>query len=158
MPYYVKVTPEVKKQILPDYVVKPKAKDGNYLLFQSDLIGVPGNTLQERVDHVGGALLTPDERRAEGLGTVETPAKCYTPVEYGGTAVAANSSKDEEKTAVASASSNTETPTNATAEVNIPSVIMDGGNGEDNSEDEEEAESQDNSNNSTKEESEVKHE
>lgn len=84
MPYYVKVTPKVREKILPDYVNKPKSKDGNYLLFQADLIGVEGNTLQERVDHVGGALLTPDECKAERLGTVETPAECYTPAEYGG--------------------------------------------------------------------------
>lgn len=84
MPYYVKVTPEVKSQILPDNVKKPKAKDGNYILFQNDLIGIKGNTLQERVNNVGGALLTPAERKAEGDGTVEYPAHCYTPEEYGG--------------------------------------------------------------------------
>lgn len=84
MPYYVKVTPKVKEQILPSYVKKPKAKDGNYLLFQNDLIGIEGNTLSERCSRVGGALLTPAERKAEGDGTVENPAYCYTPKEYGG--------------------------------------------------------------------------
>lgn len=118
MPYYVKVTPEVKRQILPDYVVKPKSADGNYLLFQTDLIGIEGNTLQERVDHVGGALLTPDERRAEGLGTAEPPAKCYTPIEYGGTASVQSATKESSSQPVESASA-------AVADVVIPSVIRD---------------------------------
>ena len=139
MPYYVKVTPEVKKQILPEYVVKPKAADGNYLLFQSDLIGVEGNTLKDRADRVGGALLTPDERKAEGNGTADPPAKCYTPEEYGGTvstkAAAYNSAND-----VPSQGSDM---SNVTADVVIPSVIEEGA-------DEDKAE--------TKEESEVDHE
>lgn len=126
MPYYVKVTPKVRAQILPDYTVKTRSKDGNYLLFQSDLIGIKGNTLQERADNVGGALLTPDECKAERLGTVETPAKCYTPAEYGGA--------DEKEASTEGGASldgpPTETPSeNAPAEgtqdVVIPSVIVD---------------------------------
>lgn len=84
MPYYVKVTPQVRNKILPAYTVKPQAKDGNYLLFQKDLIGLKGNTLSERVKNVGGALLTPAQCKAEREGTVESPAYCYTPEEYGG--------------------------------------------------------------------------
>lgn len=84
MPYYVKVTPQVRDKILPAYTVKPQAKDGNYLLFQKDLIGLKGNTLSERVKNVGGALLTPAQCKAERDGTVEAPAYCYTPEEYGG--------------------------------------------------------------------------
>lgn len=84
MPYYVKVTPQVRNKILPDCTKKPKSKDGNYLLFQGDLIGIKGNTLSERVSNVGGALLTPAECKAEREGTVDSPAHCYTPAEYGG--------------------------------------------------------------------------
>lgn len=84
MPYYVKVTPQVRNKILPDCTKKPKSKDGNYLLFQGELIGIKGNTLSERVSNVGGALLTPDECKAERDGTVDSPAYCYTPAEYGG--------------------------------------------------------------------------
>lgn len=111
MPYYVKVTPEVKSQILPDNVKKPMAKDGNYLLFQNDLIGIKGNTLQERVSNVGGALLTPAERKAEGDGTVEFPAHCYTPKEYGGTEDGENEKSGENYV-------------QPTAGVNVPEVIV----------------------------------
>lgn len=112
MPYYVKVTPEVRNKILPDYTKKPKAKDGNYLLFQSDLIGIKGNTLSERVANVGGALLTPAECKAERDGTVDSPAHCFTPAEYGG--------EDE---SVASQYMEKSQPTSVgTQTVNIPSV------------------------------------
>lgn len=152
MPYYVKVTPEVKSQILPDYVVKPKAKDGNYLLFQTDLIGVPGNTLQERVDHVGGALLTPDERRAEGLGTANPPAKCYTPSEYGGTDTHEESS-DADNTKGSSQPS-------ATVDVVIPPVIGESSeeNVNNNTDESDADKAEDESKSSTRKESEVSHE
>lgn len=112
MPYYVKVTPQVRNKILPDYTKKPKAKDGNFLLFQSDLIGIKGNTLSERVANVGGALLTPAECKAERDGTVDSPAYCFTPAEYGG-----------EGESVASQSLEKSQPTSVgTQTVNIPSV------------------------------------
>lgn len=137
MPYYVKVTPQVRNKILPDYTKKPKAKDGNYLLFQSDLIGIKGNTLSERVANVGGALLTPAECKAERDGTVDSPAYCFTPAEYGG-----------ENESVSSQSMEKSQPTSVgTQTVNIPSVeapSSTGGNEADG--------------NVTKEESEVSHE
>ncbi len=113
MPYYIKVTPEVKRQILPDYVNKPKSADGNYLLFQSDLIGVEGNTLQDRVDRVGGALLTPAERKAEGLGTANPPAECYTPKAYGG----------KDKTDTTETSTNVQQSSKETTETVVPEVV-----------------------------------
>lgn len=78
MPYYVKVKPEVRARILPSHITGTKAKDGNIILFQSDLIGVQGATLSDRVTFVGGALLTPKEARQEIDGT-KTPAYCYDP-------------------------------------------------------------------------------
>ena len=114
MPYYVKVTPQVRNKILPDYTKKPKSKDGNYLLFQSDLIGIKGNTLSERVANVGGALLTPAECKAERDGTVDSPAHCFTPAEYGG---------DSQSESVASQSlGQSQHSVSGTQTVNIPSV------------------------------------
>ena len=137
MPYYVKVTPEVKRQILPDYVSKPQSKDGNFLLFQTDLIGVEGNTLQERVDKVGGALLTPDERRAEGLGTANPPAKCYTPVEYGG-------SGDVSEATTPATVEGAENSEQTVTEVNVPKVIVEtDGNPASSTDNEEESEVKD---------------
>lgn len=112
MPYYVKVTPKVRNKILPEYTKKPKSKDGNFLLFQNDLIGIKGNTLSERVANVGGALLTPAECKAEREGTVGTPAYCYTPVEYGG----------EEQGIATHFDGQSQSPAVGTQSVNIPSV------------------------------------
>lgn len=78
MPYYVKVKPEVRARILPSHITGTKAKDGNIILFQSDLIGVDGATLSDRVAAIGGALLTPKEAKQEIDGT-KTPAYCYDP-------------------------------------------------------------------------------
>ena len=114
MPYYVKVTPQVRNKILPDYTKKPKSKDGNYLLFQSDLIGIKGNTLSERVENVGGALLTPAECKAERDGTVNSPAYCYTPAEY--------SDEEQGKSAASQSTKQAQSTVNGTQDVNIPSV------------------------------------
>ena len=88
MPYYVKVTKKVREALLPAYLVVQRTFDGNYLLFQSALSRVEGNTLSERCAAVGGSLITPLEVAGEINGT--SCASCYTPKKYGG---------DEEKNA-----------------------------------------------------------
>lgn len=82
MPYYVKVTKKVREALLPAYLVVRRTFDGNYLLFQSALSKVEGNTLSERCAAVGGSLITPLEVAGEVNGT--SCASCYTPKEYGG--------------------------------------------------------------------------
>lgn len=82
MPYYVKVTKKVRETLLPAYLVVQRTFDGNYLLFQSALSKVEGNTLSERCAAVGGSLITPLEVAGEVNGT--SCASCYTPKEYGG--------------------------------------------------------------------------
>lgn len=81
MAYYVKVKPSVKERIVPPAVTGKKAADGNIILFQSDLNGINGLTLSDRVAAVGGALLTQEETRKEIDGTCEHPAECYDPEE-----------------------------------------------------------------------------
>lgn len=82
MPYYVKVTKKVREALLPAYLVVQRTFDGNYLLFQSALSKVEGNTLSERCAAVGGSLITPLDVAGEVNGT--SCAYCYTPKEYGG--------------------------------------------------------------------------
>ena len=82
MPYYVKVTKKVREALLPAYLVVQRTFDGNYLLFQSALSKVEGNTLSGRCAAVGGSLITPLEVAGEVNGT--SCASCYTPKEYGG--------------------------------------------------------------------------
>lgn len=82
MPYYIKVTKKVREALLPAYLVVQRTFDGNYLLFQSALSKVEGNTLSERCAAVGGSLITPLDVAGEVNGT--SCASCYTPKEYGG--------------------------------------------------------------------------
>lgn len=82
MPYYVKVTKKVREALLPAYLVVQRTFDGNYLLFQSALSKVEGNTLSERCAAVGGSLITPLDVAGEVNGT--SCASCYTPKKYGG--------------------------------------------------------------------------
>lgn len=82
MPYYVKVTKKVREALLPAYLVVRRTFDGNYLLFQSALSKVEGNTLSERCAAMGGSLITPLDVAGEVNGT--SCASCYTPKEYGG--------------------------------------------------------------------------
>lgn len=83
MGYYVKVTKEVADKILPMGVRATMTKDGNCLLWQSELNGLEGVNLSERATRVGGVLLTASEAKEETDGSVEG-AYCFTPVEYGG--------------------------------------------------------------------------
>lgn len=84
MKYYVKVTETVAKAILQDGVPLTKTKDGNCLLYQSELNGVEGLNLTERANNLGGSLVPEVNALAEVNGTTDKPAHCYTPVEYGG--------------------------------------------------------------------------
>lgn len=108
MPYYVKVTKKVREAILPAYLVVQKTFDGNYLLFQSALEKVGGNTLSERCERIGGALLTPLEAKAEIKGASCLP--CHTPKEYGGEDAEENAAPDVD-TGIGAGSEGTDTGT-----------------------------------------------
>lgn len=108
MPYYVKVTKKVREAILPAYLVVQKTFDGNYLLFQSALEKVEGNTLSERCERIGGALLTPLEAKAEIKGASCLP--CHTPKEYGGEDTEENAAPDVD-TGIGAGSESTDTGT-----------------------------------------------
>ena len=84
MKYYVKVTKQVAEVIIKSGVPLTMTSDGNCLLYQSELNGVDGVNLNERVANVGGSLIAESDALAEIKGTTDTPASCYTPVEFGG--------------------------------------------------------------------------
>lgn len=83
MIYYIKVTPEVAKRFC-NPVLRNRTKDGNILLWMGDLNQVPGDTLKERANYVGGALLTTNQANDEYWGYTEDLAGCYTPDYFGG--------------------------------------------------------------------------
>lgn len=80
MAFYVKVTQDVA-----DYLgvteIRNKTADGNVLLWQADLNSLPGETIFERAQSVGGVCLQPVQAKAEIDGT-DTPAEVYTPEQY----------------------------------------------------------------------------
>ena len=84
MKYYVKVTKQVAEKIIRSGVPLTMTSDGNCLLYQSELNGVDGVNLNERAANVGGSLVADSDALAEIKGTTDTPASCYTPVEFGG--------------------------------------------------------------------------
>lgn len=84
MKYYVKVTKQVAETIIKSGVPLTMTSDGNCLLYQSELNGVKGVTINERAANVGGSLVVESDALAEIKGTTDTPASCYTPVEFGG--------------------------------------------------------------------------
>ncbi len=84
MKYYVKVTKQVAETIIKSGVPLTMTSDGNCLLYQSELNGVKGVNLNERAANVGGSLVVESDALAEIKGTTDTPASCYTPVEFVG--------------------------------------------------------------------------
>lgn len=84
MKYYVKVTKQVAETVIRSGVPLTMTSDGNCLLYQSELNGVDGVNLNERAANVGGSLVVESDALAEINGTTDTPAYCYTPVEFGG--------------------------------------------------------------------------
>lgn len=84
MKYYVKVTKQVAEKIIRSGVPLTMTSDGNCLLYQSELNDVDGVNLNERAANVGGSLIAEGDALAGINGTTDTPAYCYTPVEFGG--------------------------------------------------------------------------
>lgn len=75
----VKVTTKVAK-LFANLALRNKTKDGNYIIWMTDIDSVPGLTLDDRISYVGGAKLTPMEAKAERNGTANPPASVYTPI------------------------------------------------------------------------------
>lgn len=129
MPYYVKVTKQVRDAILPADISVKKTFDGNYLVFQSALSGVDGATLSDRAAKVGGSLLTVLEAKQEVDG--EICKECYTPEEYAGKAEvetdgigSANDAEEERKVSDPEQQPMGAQPTTVgIQEVNVPSVM-----------------------------------
>lgn len=121
----IKVTTKVAK-LFANLALRNKTKDGNYIIWMTDINSVPGLTLADRVSYVGGALLSPMEAKAERNGTANPPASVYTPIYLDKNAEAeASTTKATETTEdnTGDASDNTETA--ETVVPVIPSVIPD---------------------------------
>lgn len=105
------MTTKVAK-LFANLALRNKTKDGNYIIWMTDIDSVPGLTLDDRISYVGGAKLTPMEAKAERNGTANPPASVYTPIYLDKEAEAeASSAKATETTedTTGDASDNTET-------------------------------------------------
>lgn len=78
MAYYIKVTKAVAER-LQLTSIRNKTADGNYLLWQADIEGIPGLTVKDRASKVGGVCLTSIEAKREIDGSASVPAKVVTP-------------------------------------------------------------------------------
>lgn len=105
----IKVTTKVAK-LFANLALRNKTKDGNYIIWMTDIDSVPGLTLDDRISYVGGAKLTPMEAKAERNGTANPPASVYTPI-YLDKNAEASTTKATETTedTTGDASDNTET-------------------------------------------------
>lgn len=84
MANYIKVAPRVA-EALGLTTMRNKTADGNYLLWQADVLNQPGISLAERAAAVGGVVLSPQDAKRETDGT-ENPVKVTVPEKYYGDA------------------------------------------------------------------------
>lgn len=121
----VKVTTKVAK-LFANLALRNKTKDGNYIIWMTDIDSVPGLTLDDRISYVGGAKLTPMEAKAERNGTANPPASVYTPIYLDKDAEAeASSTKATETTEDTTGDASDNTNAAETVVPVIPSVIPD---------------------------------
>lgn len=78
MAFYIKVTKEVADKLLLTGI-RNETADGNILLWQADVAGLPGDTVFDRAAQVGGVCLTPQQAKEEIDGT-DHPVEVVTPV------------------------------------------------------------------------------
>ena len=68
MANYIKVSCATAEKLgLSD--IRNKTADGNYILWQADILHLPGDTLQERANTIGGVVITPNVAIEEIKGT-----------------------------------------------------------------------------------------
>ena len=121
----VKVTTKVAK-LFANLALRNKTKDGNYIIWMTDIDSVPGLTLDDRISYVGGAKLTPMEAKAERNGTANPPASVYTPIYLDKDAEAeASSTKATETTEDTTGDDSDNTETAEPVVPVTPSVIPD---------------------------------
>lgn len=121
----VKVTTKVAK-LFANLALRNKTKDGNYIIWMTDIDSVPGLTLDDRISYVGGAKLTPMEAKAERNGTANPPASVYTPIYLDKDAEAeASSTKTTETTEDTTGDASDNTNAAETVVPVTPSVIPD---------------------------------
>lgn len=121
----VKVTTKVAK-LFANLALRNKTKDGNYIIWMTDIDSVPGLTLDDRISYVGGAKLTPMEAKAERNGTANPPASVYTPIYLDKDAEAeASTTKATETTEDTTGDASDNTNTAETVVPVTPSVIPD---------------------------------
>lgn len=82
MAYYIKVARQVADKIGAPVDNRNKTADGNILLWQADLNIIPGETIFDRAQYVGGVAMSGQAAKAEIDGTAVPPAEVTIPEYY----------------------------------------------------------------------------
>ena len=82
MAYYIKVAKKVVDKIGAPVENRNKTADGNILLWQADLNIIPGETIFDRAQYVGGVAMSGQAAKAEIDGTAVPPAEVTIPEYY----------------------------------------------------------------------------
>lgn len=77
MANYIKVTEAVAKHLQVDDI-RNRTADGNYLLWQADVLRFPGDGIMQKTAYCGGVVLTPNAAKDE-IDGAGSPAKVTTP-------------------------------------------------------------------------------
>ena len=82
MAYYIKSEKKVADKIGAPTSYRNRTADGKILLWQADLLLIPGDTILDKAAFIGGAALTPVQAREEIDGTCAEPAEVFIPDYY----------------------------------------------------------------------------
>ena len=82
MAYYIKTEKKVADKIGAPVDYRNRTADGKILLWQADLLLIPGDTILDKAAFVGGAALSPIQARDEIDGTCGEPAAVFIPEYY----------------------------------------------------------------------------
>lgn len=77
MANYIKVTEAVAKHLGLDGI-RNRTADGNYLLWQADVLRFPGDGLLQKAAYCGGVVLTPNAAKEE-IDVVPIPVRVTVP-------------------------------------------------------------------------------
>lgn len=82
MAYYIKSEKKVADKIGAPVDYRNRTADGKILLWQADLLMIPGDTILDKAAFIGGAALTPIQAKEEIDGTCGEPAPVSIPEFY----------------------------------------------------------------------------
>lgn len=81
MAFYIKVSIQVATKIGAPVQHRNQTADGNILLWQADLNAIPGETIFDRAEYVGGVVMQAVDAKME-IDGIEVPAEVTIPEQF----------------------------------------------------------------------------